>query len=72
MKKNSIILADNLEALVAEARAVAGVATRPRIQFGSYGVVGNLIILCELEMTVCENLADALPQGRTGIDYAVR
>ena len=52
------------EDLVAEARVVAGVANKPRIQFSAYGVVGNLVILCEFEIAVCENLASALPQSR--------
>jgi len=30
--------------------------------FGAFGVIGNLVVLCEIDVAVCENLADALPQ----------
>jgi len=33
----------------------------PRIaRYGAYGVVGNMVILCELEISPCESIAEAL------------
>lgn len=51
--------------IVAASRGVSGGAAGPYMKqtthYGAFGVVGNLIILCETELAVCENLAAALP-----------
>ena len=51
--------------IVAASRGVSGGAAGPYMKqtthYGAYGVVGNLIILCETELTICEDLAAALP-----------
>ena len=53
------------EEIVAATRGVSGGGAGPYMKqtthFGAFGVVGNLVILCETEIAVCENLADALP-----------
>jgi hypothetical protein len=51
--------------IVKASRGVSGGAAGPYMKqtthYGSYGVVGNLIVLCETEVAICENLANALP-----------
>ena len=51
--------------IVAASRGVSGGAAGPYMKqtthYGAYGVVGNLIILCETEVAICEDLASALP-----------
>jgi hypothetical protein len=53
------------EEIVAATRGVsfggAGPYMKQTTHYGAYGVVGNLIILCESEVAVCEDLAAALP-----------
>lgn len=53
------------EEIVAATRGVSGGGAGPYMKqtthFGAYGVVGNLIVLCEVEVAVCESFADALP-----------
>ena len=39
----------------------AGPYMKQTTHYGAYGVVGNLIVLCETEVAICENLANALP-----------
>ncbi len=51
--------------IVAATRGVSGGGAGPYMKqtthFGAYGVVGNLIVLCEVELAVCESFANALP-----------
>jgi len=53
------------EEIVAATRGVSGGGAGPYMKqtthYGAYGIVGNLLILCESEVAVCESLADALP-----------
>ena len=53
------------EDIVAATRGVSGGGAGPYMKqtthYGAYGVVGNLLILCESEVAVCEDLANALP-----------
>ena len=53
------------EEIVAATRGVSGGGAGPYMKqvthFGAYGVVGNLVILCEIEIGVCEDLVSALP-----------
>jgi hypothetical protein len=53
------------EEIVAATRGVSGGGAGPYMKqtthFGAYGVVGNLLILCETDVEVCEDLANALP-----------
>jgi hypothetical protein len=56
---------DAAEEIVAATRGVSGGGAGPYMKqtthFGAYGVIGNLIVLCEVEVAVCENFAEALP-----------
>ena len=51
--------------IVAKTRGVSGGGAGPYMKqtthFGAFGVVGNLVILCETDIAICENLANALP-----------
>jgi hypothetical protein len=51
--------------IVAATRGVSGGGAGPYMKqtthYGAYAVIGNLIILCESELEVCGDLADALP-----------
>lgn len=53
------------EEIVSATRGVsaggAGPYMKQTTQFRAYGVVGNLLVLCETEVTVCEDFANALP-----------
>ncbi len=53
------------EEIVAATRGVSGGGAGPYMKqtthFSAYGVVGNLLILCESEVGICEDLANALP-----------
>ena len=53
------------EEIVAATRGVSGGGAGPYMKqtthYGAYGVVGNLLILCETDVAVCEDLAKALP-----------
>ena len=40
--------------------ADAGTGVRGGTKYAAYGVIGNLVVLCELSVETCENLADAL------------
>ncbi len=40
----------------------AGPYMKQTTQYGGYGVIGNLLVLCELEVAVCDDLATALSQ----------
>ncbi len=52
------------EEVVARTRGVsdggAGPYMKQTTQYGGYGVVGNLVVLCELDVEVCADLAAAL------------
>ena len=56
---------DIAEEIVVETRGVSGGAAGPYMKqithYRAYGVVGNLVILCETDVAVCEDLASALP-----------
>ena len=53
------------EEIVAATRGVSGGGAGPYMKqvthYGAYGVVGNLLVLCEKEVLVCEDFAAALP-----------
>ena len=53
------------EEIVAATRGVSGGEAGPYMKqtthFGAFGVIGNLVVLCETDVAVCENLANALP-----------
>ena len=53
------------EEIVAATRGVSGGGGGPCMtqttHFGAFGVIGNLVVLCETDVAVCENLANALP-----------
>ncbi|MCH7971064.1 MAG: hypothetical protein IH960_08500 [Chloroflexi bacterium] len=53
------------EEIVAATRGVSGGGAGPYMKqtthFGAFGVIGNLVVLCETDVAVCENLANALP-----------
>ena len=50
---------------MAATRGVSGGGAGPYMKqtthFGAFGVIGNLVVLCETDVAVCENLANALP-----------
>lgn len=52
------------EEVIARTRGVSGGGAGPYMkqttQYSGYGVIGNLVVLCELEVDVCEDLAAAL------------
>jgi hypothetical protein len=51
--------------IVEATRGVSGGGAGPYMKqtthYGAYGVIGNLIVLCEVEVAVCESFANALP-----------
>jgi len=53
------------EEIVSDTRGVgdggAGPYMKQTTHFGAYGIVGNLLVLCEVEVAVCESFAEALP-----------
>jgi hypothetical protein len=53
------------EEIVAATRGVSGGGAGPYMKqtthYGAYGIVGNLLVLCESDVAVCEDLANALP-----------
>lgn len=53
------------EEIVAATRGVSGGGAGPYMKqtthYGAFGVIGNLIVLCEVEVAVCESFGDALP-----------
>ena len=53
------------EEIVAATRGVSGGGAGPYMKqtthFGAFGVIGNLVVLCETEIAICENLAADLP-----------
>ena len=40
--------------------ADAGVGVRGSTKYAAYGVIGNLVVLCELSVETCQSFADAL------------
>ena len=53
------------EEIVETTRGVSGGAAGPYMKqsthYGAYGVIGNLLILCEQAVSVCKEFAEALP-----------
>lgn len=53
------------EEIVAATRGVSGGGAGPYMKqtthYGAFGVIGNLIVLCEVEVAVCKSFGDALP-----------
>jgi len=53
------------EEIVVATRGVSGGGAGPYMKqtthYGAYGIVGNLLVLCESDVAICEDLANALP-----------